>query len=84
MLQSHSQQTNKIDLFSKFLFFICWIFILFYFFKLINLFIYYFFNYSVADCLCIKQAILGLIPGGDQMFLILYCLKKPVKEREYI
>ena len=30
------------------------------------------------------QAILGLIHGGDQIFLILYSLKKPVKEREYI
>ncbi len=31
----------------------------------------------------VKQAVLGLIPGGDQIFLILYCLKEPVKEREY-
>ncbi len=32
----------------------------------------------------IKQVVLSSIPGGDQIFLILYCLKKPVKEREYI
>ncbi len=30
------------------------------------------------------QAVLGSTSGGDQIFLILYCLKKPVKEREYI
>ncbi len=40
---------------------------------------------SVAERLCAIQAVLGLIPGGDQIFLILCCLKKrPVKEREYI
>ncbi len=38
----------------------------------------------VAERLYAIQAALGLIPGGDQIFLILYCLKKPVKEREYI
>ncbi len=37
-----------------------------------------------SERLCVKKAVLGLIPGGDQIFLILYCLKKPVKEREYI
>ncbi len=31
---------------------------------------------SVAERLCVKQAILGSIPSGDQIFLILYCLKK--------
>ncbi len=39
---------------------------------------------SVAEFLYVKQVVLGLIPGGDQMFLILYCLKRSVKEREYI
>ena len=33
---------------------------------------------------CVKQVVLGSIPGGSQIFLILYCLKIPVKEREYI
>ncbi len=36
---------------------------------------------SVAERLCIKQAVLGSIPGGDQLFLILYSLKKSVKEK---
>ncbi len=38
---------------------------------------------SVAERLCITQAVLGSIPGGDQIFLILYCLKKAC-ERERI
>ncbi len=38
----------------------------------------------MVERLCVKQAILGSIPGGDQIFLILYYLKKPVNEREYI
>ncbi len=41
----------------------------------------------MAECLCVIQAVLGSIPGDDQIFSILYCLKnkiknkKPVKER---
>ncbi len=27
------------------------------------------------------QEVLGSIPGGDQLFLMLHCLKIPVKER---
>ena len=29
----------------------------------------------MAERLCAIQAVLGSIPGGDQIFLILYCLK---------
>ncbi len=29
---------------------------------------------SAAERLCAMQAVLGSIPGGDQIFLILYCL----------
>ncbi len=36
---------------------------------------------SVAERLGIKQAILDSIPGGDQIFLILYCFFKAY-ERE--
>ncbi len=39
---------------------------------------------SVAERLCVKLAVLGSIPGSDQIFLILYCLEKPVKDIEYI
>ncbi len=39
---------------------------------------------SVAERLCVKHAVLGLIPGGNQIFVILYCLKNPVKERGHI
>ncbi len=35
----------------------------------------------MAEHLCVKQAVLGSIPGDDQLFLILYCLKKAC-ERE--
>ncbi len=38
----------------------------------------------MAERLCIKQAVLGSIPGGDQIFYISVLFKKPVKEREYI
>ncbi len=31
---------------------------------------------SVAERLCAIQAVLDSIPGGNQIFLILYCLKK--------
>ena len=30
---------------------------------------------------CIKQAVLGSIPGGDQIFLILYCLNSLWKRK---
>ncbi len=30
------------------------------------------------------QVVLGSIPSGDQILIILYYLKKPVKEKEYI
>ncbi len=75
MLQSHSQQTNENSLFSKILF-IRWIF----FTPLIYHFIISFsvFFYSLDVFLC-------SIPGGDQIFLILYCLKKKKAcERERI
>ncbi len=39
---------------------------------------------ACLERLCIEQAVLGLISGGDQIFLILYFFKKPVKVREYI
>ncbi len=35
-----------------------------------------------AECLCIMQVVLGLIPGGNQIFLILYCFFKKACERE--
>ncbi len=34
--------------------------------------------------LCAIQAVLGSIPSGDQIFLILYCLKKPERERIHL
>ncbi len=33
--------------------------------------------------LCVKEMVQCAIPGGDQILLTV-CLKKPVKEREYI
>ena len=33
--------------------------------------------------LCVKQAVLGSIPGGNQILLILYCLKKAF-ERDHL
>ncbi len=30
---------------------------------------------SVVEHLCIRQAVLGLIPSGDQIFLIVYVKK---------
>ncbi len=36
--------------------------------------------------MCVKQAVLGSIPSGDQVFFnsVWFKKKKPVKEREYI
>ena len=31
-----------------------------------------------------SKILYSFVPSGDQIFLILYCLKKPVTEREYI
>ncbi len=92
MLQSHSQQTNKISLFQRFSLFVEYFYSsnlsLHNFFLSLLLLIYVCLpggcGSSVAERLCAIQAVLGSIPGGDQIFLILYCLKKPVKEREYI
>ncbi len=37
-----------------------------------------------AEHMCAIQAVLGSIHSGYQIFFILYSLKKPVEEREYI
>ena len=43
----------------------------------------FFFFFLNNERLCVKQAVLCLIPGGDRIFLILYCLKKACeRERE--
>ncbi len=40
---------------------------------------------SVAERLCVKQAVLDLIPSDNQIFLISYSLTKSLqREREYI
>ncbi len=88
MLQSHSQQTNEISLFSKYSlnFFphLIYHFTISFSAFFYSLDVFSLFHSvcspggcrsSVAERLCAIQVVLGSIPGGDQIFLILYCLK---------